>query len=96
MANRRTGLMACHKCGNDYDKNCGLYGCPNCHGEGVEQMTPSQQAKSMGLKSLTQVSQLTGVSLNTLTNWHRHKPRLFGVVLAGCIAELGINDEVQA
>lgn len=48
-------------------------------------MTPSQQAKGMGLKSLTQVSQLTGVSLQTLTNWHRNKPDLFMVVLTGCI-----------
>jgi hypothetical protein len=48
-------------------------------------MTPAQQAKSVGLKSLTQVSNLTGVSLNTLTNWHRDKPLLFDVVLHGCV-----------
>ena len=47
-------------------------------------MTPAQQAKSVGLKSLTQVSQITGVSLNTLTNWHRDKPQLFKIVLIGC------------
>lgn len=52
-------------------------------------MTPSQQAKSVGLKSLTQVSQITGVSLNTLTNWHRDKSELFRIVLLGCVAELG-------
>ena len=50
-------------------------------------MTPSQQAKNVGLKSLTQVSQITGVSLNTLTNWHRDKPELFRIVLLGCVAE---------
>lgn len=48
-------------------------------------MTPSQQAKSVGLKNLTQVSAMTGVSLQTLTNWHKHKPRLFAIVLDGCI-----------
>lgn len=48
-------------------------------------MTPSQQAKSVGLKSLTQVSQLTGQSLNTLTNWHRDKKDLFDIVLLGCV-----------
>jgi hypothetical protein len=53
-------------------------------------MTPSQQAKSAGLKSLTQASKMTGVSLNTLTNWHRDKPELFRIVLLGCVAELGI------
>ena len=54
-------------------------------------MTPSQQAKSMGLKSLTQVSQITGVSLNTLTNWHRDKPELFKTVLIGSACQLGIG-----
>lgn len=49
-------------------------------------MTPSQQAKSVGLKSLTQVSQITGVGLTTLINWHRDKPELFKVVLLGCLA----------
>ena len=49
-------------------------------------MTPSQQAKSAGLKSLTEVKSITGVSLNTLTNWHRDKHRLFKVVLAGCVS----------
>ena len=54
-------------------------------------MTPSQQAKSVGLKSLTQVSDHFGdkpsgqpvVSLNTLDNWHKHKPKLFYAVLIG-------------
>lgn len=48
-------------------------------------MTPSQQAKAAGLKSLQQVSELTGVCAQTLTNWHRNKPELFRVVIAGCL-----------
>lgn len=56
-------------------------------------MTPSQQAKAAGLKSLTQVSELTGVSLQTLTNWHRNKARLFAVVLAGCKALIAADDK---
>ncbi len=51
-------------------------------------MTPSQQAKAAGLKSLSQVMGLTGVSLQTLTNWHRDKPELFAVVLLGCLAKI--------
>jgi hypothetical protein len=51
-------------------------------------MTPSQKAKSVGLKSLTQVSQITGVSLNTLTNWDRDKPELFRIVLLGVKADI--------
>ena len=49
-------------------------------------MTPSQQAKAAGLKNLTQVKDITGVGLNTLTNWHRDKPKLFKAVVAGCVA----------
>lgn len=51
-------------------------------------MTPAQTAKHYGLKSLTQVSEITGTSLNTLTNWHRDKPMLFHVVLVGCMSEV--------
>ena len=49
-------------------------------------MTPSRQAKAAGLKNLTQVSNLTGVSLNTLTNWHRDKQKLFAMVIEGCVS----------
>ena len=55
-------------------------------------MTPSQQAKAAGLKSLTQVSQITGVSLNTLTNWHRDKQLLFKIVLLGCRFSLKVQE----
>ena len=46
-------------------------------------MTPSQQAKAAGLKSLLQVSELTGVSIQTLSNWAKNKPRLFRAVILG-------------
>lgn len=59
------------------------------HPESGLPSTPSQQAKSVGLKSLTQVSEMTGVSLQTLTNWAKNKPELFETVLAGCVARLG-------
>lgn len=49
-------------------------------------MTPSQQAKEAGLKSLSQVSEMTGQSRQTLVNWHNNKPELFAVVLAGCVS----------
>jgi len=50
----------------------------------MNKFTPSKQAKELGLKSLTQVSELTGQSLQTLTNWFNDKPELFEVVLLGC------------
>lgn len=49
-------------------------------------MTASETAKALGLKSLTQVMNITGVSLQTLTNWHNDKPELFRIVLLGCVA----------
>ena len=48
-------------------------------------MSPSRQAKKMGLKSLTQVSEMTGQSIQTLSNWCKDKPKLFQIVLIGCI-----------
>jgi hypothetical protein len=54
----------------------------------MDNMTPSQQAKAEGLPGLSAVSKLTGVSLQTLSNWHKDKPLLFRVVIAGCRAIL--------
>ena len=51
-------------------------------------MTPSQQCKAAGLDSLAQVSKMTGQSVQTLSNWHKDKPDLFKVVLAGCLSGL--------
>ncbi len=49
-------------------------------------MTPSQQAKAQGFKSLAQVAELSTVKRRTLENWHKDKPELFNVVLLGCYA----------
>lgn len=46
-------------------------------------MTPSQQCKEAGLKSLAELSRLTGVSEQTLINWFHDKPKLFDVVVLG-------------
>ena len=63
-------------------------------------MTPSQKAKAAGLKSLLQVSELTGVSIQTLSNWAKNKPGLFQVVLMGCVVKLieidKLYDELSA
>lgn len=62
-------------------------------------MTASQQAKAAGLKSLLQVQQLTKQSAQTLINWHRDKPDLFRVVVAGCVslnpAEIADNERLE-
>ena len=54
-------------------------------------MTPAQQAKSEGLESLSQVSKMTGQSLQTLSNWAKNKPELFKIVLLGCNEKLGVQ-----
>jgi len=51
--------------------------------------TASELAKSIGLKNLSQVKELTGVSTQTLTNWHNNKPKLFKAVLLGCYIQTG-------
>ena len=53
-------------------------------------MTPSQQAKAEGLKSLSQASKMTDQSLQTLSNWAKNKPELFKIVLLGCKAKLAL------
>lgn len=59
-------------------------------------MTPSEQCKAAGLNSLAQLSRISGVSVQTLINWHRNKPRLFAVVVAGAVvlSKLPSNVEV--
>ena len=49
-------------------------------------MKPSETVKKAGLKSLTELSTLSGVERNTLANWHRDKPLVFKTLLAGAIA----------
>ncbi len=52
-----------------------------------ETMTPSKKAKSMGLKSLNEVSEMTGQTVQTLINWDRDRPELFRLVLIGCATD---------
>lgn len=48
-------------------------------------MIPSAQCKSAGLASLSDLSRISGVSVQTLVNWHKNKPRLFAIVIAGAV-----------
>lgn len=58
-------------------------------------MTPSQQCKQAGLKSLAELCEITGRSRQTLTNWHRHYPKLFAVVVAGACASTSSTQSVK-
>ena len=41
-------MIVCQFCGYEFDERCGIYGCPNCEGEGLEDETP-ENAKSTKL-----------------------------------------------
>ena len=58
-------------------------------------MTPSQKAKAAGLKSLSQVSKMTGTSLQTLANWSKNKPQLFRIVISGCVSEIEQQEKLN-
>jgi hypothetical protein len=59
-------------------------------------MTPAQQAKSYGLKSLTEASQICGTPTRTLFNWAERKPdTLFKAVMLGCVAMKEANHAQQ-
>lgn len=48
-------------------------------------MKPSEACKAAGLKSLAELSRVTGESVQTLNNWHKNKPRLFEILVAGAV-----------
>jgi len=52
-------------------------------------MTPSQKAKSLGLKSLKQAVDL-GWPRSTLVDMYNKHPDKFEIVILGCMAKLGI------
>ena len=58
-------------------------------------MTPSEQCKAAGLKSLAELAQISGVSVQTLINWHRDKPALFATVVAGAVVIKAANVKVK-
>ena len=58
-------------------------------------MSPSQTAKAYGLKSLKQVSEISGVGMATLNNWHREKEKLFHIVLVGCQSENSVRKFIE-
>jgi hypothetical protein len=47
-------------------------------------MTPSEQAKTGGLKSLQQMVEMTEVPRQTLVDWHKSRPVLFKIIIFGC------------
>lgn len=54
-------------------------------------MTPSVQCKEAGIKSLAELAKISGVSVQTLINWHKDKPALFETVVAGAVVIKAAN-----
>lgn len=53
----------------------------------MDELTPAQKAKDLGLKSLKQVSELSNTPLSTLHDWAKTRPKLFEVILLGCLKQ---------
>tara|TARA_R100001480_G_scaffold1874_2_gene5959 strand:+ start:792 stop:989 length:198 start_codon:yes stop_codon:yes gene_type:complete len=52
-------------------------------------MKPHQICKRAGLKSLVELSEKSGVSIQTLNNWAKNKPKLFKCLIYGAIFKWG-------
>lgn len=50
-------------------------------------MKPHEICKNAGLKSLTELSEISGVSIQTLNNWAKNKPKLFMCLIYGAIKD---------
>lgn len=50
-------------------------------------MSASKKAKKAGLKSLTEVAEITGDTPQNLSNYSKKKPKLYDVILLGCMAD---------
>lgn len=45
--------------------------------------SPSKACKQAGMRSLTQLSEMSGTSIQTLSNWYKNKRALFDLVMLG-------------
>ena len=50
-------------------------------------MKPSEKCKAAGLKSLDELSEISGDSVQTLNNWSKTKTRRFELILKGVMFE---------
>ena len=54
-------------------------------------MKCSEEVKLAGVKSLRQFSEITGVPVTTLRDWHKNKKKLFEILLKGSVSN-NVND----
>ena len=61
--------------------------------KGNKRMTPSQQAKSLGHRTLADVARITEIKADTLRKYHSTKPVLFKVICLGALQIKGESNE---
>ena len=77
----------CERHGHTFDESDLCFECDAPR----PQIKPSELCKAAGLKSLNELAEITGESVQTLNNWHKNKPRLFHAVLMGAIGIRGAS-----
>lgn len=58
-------------------------------------MKPSEKCKAEGLKSLAELSEIIGESVQTLNNWYKHKPNVFNAVLMWAVHHQQLGEEMK-
>lgn len=58
-------------------------------------MKPSEKCKAEGLKSLVELSEIIGESVQTLNNWYKHKPKVFDAVLMWAVQHQQLREEMK-
>jgi hypothetical protein len=64
-------------------------------GTGDIKMKPSEKCKAEGLKSLAELSEIIGESVQTLNNWYKHKPKVFDAVLMWAVQHQQLGEEMK-
>lgn len=82
--------MRCPFCNYEHDNEGDRYGCPNCHGE---PLTPSQHCKAHGF-NLADLSKASGLSRQTLINWHKSRPEVFRLLVLGVVSDCQTSKSV--
>jgi len=53
----------------------------------LDSVKPSEKCKKAGLKSLAELSEMTGKPVQTLIRWHEDDPVFFDILLRGAVSK---------
>lgn len=58
--------------------------------------TPAKAVKAQGVRSLSKLSDVSGVPIRTIESWHRSRPKLFQLILdAAKEAQKNPKDDIE-